>query len=139
MRTTTEAQGIGSRLRAARHLRGMTQPQAAQKLAMSVSNYSKIEAGLRTLRDQDVAQVCILFEITREWLLGQQQDMPQSKSGGGSTAGQVASELTIDGAIRYIALQFGVDSEILRDAILRAVMRRPLGQNGEDDGHETHH
>jgi transcriptional regulator with XRE-family HTH domain len=60
---------VGARLKSLRLKRRWTQPEMAAKLDMSLSNYSKIEVGARTLGRRGVAAVCVLFGVTSDWLL----------------------------------------------------------------------
>ena len=59
------------RLRDTRLKKDLTQAQVAQALGITQQAYQKLEAGKTTdMRISTVKKICVLFDISADWLLG---------------------------------------------------------------------
>lgn len=59
------------RLKETRMQKEMTQEQVAQALGVSQQAYQKLETGKTTdMRISTVKKICVLFNISADWLLG---------------------------------------------------------------------
>lgn len=61
---------FGNRLRKLRKSRGLTQAQLADLLGLSPAAIGNYENGDRIPRPKHLSQICILFNVTSDYLLG---------------------------------------------------------------------
>lgn len=66
-------QRVGMIISAARSRKGVNQEWLADKLNLSQSAYSRIESGERSLRSDEMLEVCFHLSINPEELLGENQ------------------------------------------------------------------
>lgn len=64
-----EHEDIGARLRLLRQTRRLTQSEMAQICAMSVSNYSKLEIGVRHITSSLLSMLTNQFGVPADWIL----------------------------------------------------------------------
>jgi len=62
---------LGERLEKLRKLNNLTQEQISNYLDLDQSNYSKIEKGKRNLNVSSLDKVCLLYDCSPEYLLGE--------------------------------------------------------------------
>jgi transcriptional regulator with XRE-family HTH domain len=61
---------FAEKLKALRNLHYMTQQEVAEKIGVTRSAYSNYEQGLRTPDLEVVKKICLLYEISADFLLG---------------------------------------------------------------------
>jgi transcriptional regulator with XRE-family HTH domain len=66
--TMAKANDLGSRLRQARELAGLTQTAAAKALGMRRPSVSEIESGRRRVTTDELYQVAELYGVSADWL-----------------------------------------------------------------------
>lgn len=57
---------LQEKIKAIRHLRRLSQAQTAHQAHISLKTYQRKEAGSSAISDEDLAQLCIPFQCTRE-------------------------------------------------------------------------
>ncbi|MFJ9641582.1 helix-turn-helix domain-containing protein [Streptomyces sp. NPDC101206] len=67
---TIRRRRLGAELRRLRHAAGMTHQQVAGRLLVSQSKISLIETGRRAINPRDVRDLCELYEVTDELIVG---------------------------------------------------------------------
>lgn len=72
---SSQREAIGSRLREARKLSGLSQGQAAQMLDMHRPTVSEIEAGNRKVSAEELSRLAKLYEVSVAFLTG---DSPET-------------------------------------------------------------
>ena len=65
---------IGERLKKLRQINGYTQKQVGDYLKIDQSNLSKIENGQRTISVTLSDEICLLYDCTPEYLLGESDE-----------------------------------------------------------------
>lgn len=63
-------QNYGTRLRAARKNKGLTQIELAQKLGLSQTSYQRMKSGKYDLRMSSIYNICKTLNISSDWLIG---------------------------------------------------------------------
>ncbi len=61
---------FGERLKECRKQSGYTQAQAAKKLNMTQQQYSRFENDVYELNYEQIVEVCKLFDVSADYLLG---------------------------------------------------------------------
>ncbi len=72
MKTLTKT--VARRLREARNIGGFSQREAARRMGMHRPTISEIEAGRRKVSADELQHFAKVYEVSVEWLLGQQTD-----------------------------------------------------------------
>lgn len=125
---------VGARLRKLRKAQRYTQLEMAALLGMSVSSYTKLEIGARNLTPKWVQVVAQRFGVDPSWLLSGEGEAPQESSPEpavmretGTLYPQRQERLSADPVctvremIEALAVQFGVNADVLEHRLLRAV------------------
>ncbi len=68
MKKSEEIKEIGARMRNIRTIHGLRQLQAAEKLSVSLSHYSKVEVGLAKASTGFLRRFCSAFGVDEDWL-----------------------------------------------------------------------
>ena len=61
---------LGEKIKNIREANAMTQGDLADKLHLTQSNISQMESGKRGLNESDIINICNIFNITSDYLLG---------------------------------------------------------------------
>lgn len=61
---------IGARLREARKLAGLSQGQVANMLGLHRPSISEIEAGNRKVSAEELSDLCDIYDVSLDWVLG---------------------------------------------------------------------
>ena len=61
---------IGSRLRLARDMAGLSQAQVAKMLSLHRPSVSEIEAGRRTVSAEELSKLAEIYDVKLNWLMG---------------------------------------------------------------------
>ena len=61
---------VGNRIKESRKIAGYTQFETAKKLLMTQQQYSRFENGVFELNYAQLIEICNLFEVTADYLLG---------------------------------------------------------------------
>lgn len=80
---TPHTEGVGARVRAVRRQHRLRQVEMAERLGMSVSQYSKIEIGQRGLNAEAMRKFCELFGVSSDWVLYERGAGPRQPRMGG--------------------------------------------------------
>ncbi len=64
---------IGSRLRMARELAGLSQGQVAKLMGLHRPSITEIEAGNRRVSTEELEQLAVHFDVSTSWLLGEDE------------------------------------------------------------------
>lgn len=67
---------LGRRIREARMLRGLTQPEMAKRLDLSLRTYQKYEEGSRNPQLDSLVLIATILNVTTDWLLGITDEAP---------------------------------------------------------------
>ena len=67
---------LGKRIREARMLRGMTQPEMANALGLSLRTYQKYEEGSRNPQLDTLVAIAIVLNASTDWRLGISDEAP---------------------------------------------------------------
>ena len=70
---------IGSRLRMARELAGLSQAQVAKMLSLHRPSISEIEAGRRKVSAEELAKLADVYDVNISWLTGTEDDEDNDK------------------------------------------------------------
>lgn len=65
---------IGTRLRTARELAGLSQAQVAKILSLHRPSVSEMEAGRRKITAEELAKLAQIYEVNLSWLAGAEPD-----------------------------------------------------------------
>ena len=60
---------LGQRLKQARHVKGLTQEQTAERIGFSVAHLSKIERGQKPINIAKLAELCDVLDVPMEWVI----------------------------------------------------------------------
>jgi transcriptional regulator with XRE-family HTH domain len=72
--SNTEKEKIAARIRDARVMAGLSQAQAAEKLALQRPAISEIESGKRKVSAEEIIQLSQLYRVDTSWLLLQDDE-----------------------------------------------------------------
>ena len=61
---------IGSRLRLAREMAGLSQAQVAKMLSLHRPSVSEIEAGRRKVSAEEISKLAEIYDVKLNWLMG---------------------------------------------------------------------
>jgi len=64
---------IGSRIRMAREMAGLSQGQVAKLMGLHRPSVTEIEAGNRRVSTDELEQFAALFDVSTSWLLGEDE------------------------------------------------------------------
>lgn len=64
---------IGSRIRMAREMAGLSQGQVAKLMGLHRPSVTEIEAGNRRVSTQELEQLAVHFDVSTSWLLGEDE------------------------------------------------------------------
>lgn len=67
---------LGKRIREARMLRKLTQPEMARKLGLSLRTYQKYEEGSRNPQLDTLVSIATALSVSTDWLLGLSDEAP---------------------------------------------------------------
>lgn len=70
---------LGRRIREARMLRGLTQPEMAARLGLSLRTYQKYEEGTRNPQLDTLALIATTLQVSADWLLGLSDEAPSGE------------------------------------------------------------
>jgi transcriptional regulator with XRE-family HTH domain len=70
---------IGSRLRMARELAGLSQAQVAKMLSLHRPSISEIEAGRRKVSAEELTKLADIYDVNISWLTGSEGDEEDEK------------------------------------------------------------
>ena len=70
---------IGSRLRTARELAGLSQAQVAKMLSLHRPSISEIEAGNRKVSAEELTKLADIYDVGISWLTGAEDDEDNEK------------------------------------------------------------
>jgi transcriptional regulator with XRE-family HTH domain len=87
---STDRVGIGSRLRMARELAGLSQEQVAEMLSMRRPSISEIESGRRKVSADELVKLSEVYDVRVSWLMGADD---AEKTGGDQKVRLAAREL----------------------------------------------
>ncbi len=65
---------IGSRIRHAREMAGLSQGQVAKLMSLHRPSISTIEAGNRRVSTEELSQFSEIFDVSTAWLLGEEDE-----------------------------------------------------------------
>lgn len=69
-----EREALGSRLRMARELAGLSQAQAAKLLSLHRPSVSEIEAGRRRVSAEELCRFAEIYDVKLSWLTGMHEE-----------------------------------------------------------------
>lgn len=61
---------VGNKIKESRNSAGYTQAEVAKKLLMTQQQYSRFENGIFELNYSQLIEICNLFEVSADYLLG---------------------------------------------------------------------
>ena len=71
---STDREKIGKRLKEARKLAGLSQAQAAHVLGIHRPSISEIESGNRRISAEELSELCEVYDVTPDWVLGRKPE-----------------------------------------------------------------
>jgi transcriptional regulator with XRE-family HTH domain len=64
---------IGSRIRMAREMAGLSQGQVAKLMGLHRTSITEMEAGNRRVSTEELEQLAVHFDVSTSWLLGEDE------------------------------------------------------------------